>query len=82
MGTREDLHKAEKDVYQSDANMRYCIARLGDELAKREGYKGLEGMDAITRFLCDKHHWFPHQVRRLSTDDLGLLLDGDLDPLK
>lgn len=81
MATKEELHEAEKKLYHAKAEMRYIMARQGDILAKKKGYKTLEGMDAIVRFLCDKHHWLPHQVRALSVEDLQLLLDGELEPL-
>jgi predicted nucleotidyltransferase len=78
MSVKDELHEAERKCFISDAELRYITTRQGDALAKKKGYKDLEGMDAIIRFLCDKHHWFPHQVRQLSTEDLNLLLKGDL----
>jgi hypothetical protein len=73
---REKLRDAEENALIRDAKLRSAISRKGDNLAKKEGYKSLDGMEAIVRYLVDKHHWLPHEVRTLSTDDLVLLLDG------
>jgi hypothetical protein len=67
----------EKKSFVIDAQLKFEIARAGDALAKKMGYKDLRGMDAIIRYLCDKHHWFPHDARRLTVEDLLLLLSAD-----
>lgn len=77
MPTKKDLHEAEHRLLKANADVLYQISRKGDLLAKKTPYKSLSGMDAVIRHLCDKHHWFPHDVRRLTVDDLSLLLEGD-----
>ena len=72
----EDLHKATEALFIADAKLRAGIARRGEKIAKDNGYSNLVGLDAIYRYLIDKHHWLPSQVRALSTDDLSLLLEG------
>ena len=50
--------------------------RIGDHMAEKEGYIGLKGMRAVHRYLIDKYGWAPEQVRRLTPEDLHLLLAG------
>jgi hypothetical protein len=50
--------------------------KIGDHMAAKEGYVGLRGMEAVHRYLIDKYGWQPEAVRRLSTEDLHLLLAG------
>ncbi|MGC9967049.1 MAG: hypothetical protein ABSE08_16735 [Syntrophobacteraceae bacterium] len=50
--------------------------KIGDHMAEKEGYIGLRGMQAVQRYLIDKYGWEPDQVRKLSPEDLHLLLAG------
>jgi molybdopterin converting factor small subunit len=74
----KDIHQVTEEVYVAEAKLKATIAQLGDKLAKKQGYKNLQGMDAIYRCLIDKYHWLPDHVRSLSVSDLQLLLDGVL----
>lgn len=50
--------------------------KIGDHIAANLGYMGLRGMEAVHRYLIDKYGWEPEHVRRLSEEDLRLLLSG------
>lgn len=63
-------------AFLAEGEMKFVFSRLGDTIAKDQGYEDLKGMDAIYRYLMDKYHWLPHQVRNLPVDDLALLFDG------
>jgi predicted metal-dependent enzyme (double-stranded beta helix superfamily) len=52
------------------------LEKIGDRIAKQEGYPGLEGIKAIYRYLIDKYRWLPDDVRKLDNEDLHLLLAG------
>jgi hypothetical protein len=67
--------RAEKH-FLAEGEMKSIFSMLGDTIARDQGYEDLRGMDAIFRYLIDKYHWLPHQVRNLSVEDLALLLDG------
>lgn len=71
----KEPYESLKEILISKAEIKVSIAKSGDEIAKKHGYKKLHGMDAIYRYLIDKYHWLPNQVRSLSTEDLQLLLD-------
>ncbi|MCG8687988.1 MAG: hypothetical protein MI892_24150 [Desulfobacterales bacterium] len=66
----------EEKRYVAEGEMKYVFSMLGDTIAKDQGYEDLRGMEAVYRYLIDKYHWLPHQVRSLSVEDLSLLLDG------
>ncbi len=67
--------RAEKQ-FLAEGEMKSMFSMLGDTIARDQGYEDLRGMDAVFRYLIDKYHWLPHQVRNLSVEDLSLLLDG------
>ncbi len=71
--------RAEKQ-FLAEGEQKHVFSMLGDTIAKDLGYEDLRGMDAIYRYLIDKHHWLPHQVRSLSVEDLSLLFDGYKSP--
>lgn len=51
---------------------------FGEQLAKRYGWRSLDGMQAIHYHLMQKHHWTPVQLREMTTDDLRLALHEEL----
>lgn len=72
----KELHDANKRNYVAEEELKTFIAELGDQIAKDNNYPGLYGMDAVYRYLIDKYHWLPHEVRLLTVDVLNMLLDG------
>ena len=52
---------------------------FGDTLAKREGYKSLQGMDAIHFYLVHKFRWLPREVRSMSAEDIRFVLTEEMD---
>jgi hypothetical protein len=75
------LHKAEERLYNAEARLKYDLARLGDKIAKKMEYRKVTGLDAITRYLVDKHHWLPSDVQHLTLEEIDLLIDGDFPDL-
>ncbi|MCO7224723.1 hypothetical protein [Pleionea sp. CnH1-48] len=68
------MHK----VFETSVERNYTLIVFGDELARREKYQGLNGMDAIHYYLVQKHNWLPSQVKSLSMDELHFLLTEDM----
>ncbi len=75
----------DKKYFQEIKNLRIIEAKhyahlepFGDELAKRRGYKGLKGLEAIHFFLVEKYHWLPATVRSLNPNDLLFLLTEEM----
>ena len=71
----EEFHQKTEELYVIQAKLKATIATQGDIIAEKQGYPNLSGMDAVHRYLIDKYHWLPDQVRSLSVEDLQLLLD-------
>ncbi len=51
---------------------------FGDELAKRKGWRGIGGMEAIYLYLVQKHNWTPATVRSMNHEDLRLALHEEM----
>ncbi|WP_028304427.1 hypothetical protein [Oceanospirillum maris] len=69
----EIIHK----LHKNQGGLRYSLELFADHLGDREGYKGLEGMDNIYYYLCQKHNYLPAQVRDMPYEDLSLLLSQE-----
>jgi hypothetical protein len=65
--------------YAAEGQLNYCLAVFGDHLAKREGYKAVDGMDAVHFYLMTKHHWLPRDVKSMSQEDLTFALREELE---
>jgi len=71
---QEALHRR----LHNDADLEYLLHLFGDELAKRHGYKSVEGIAAVQFHLCVTHHWTPSQVRSMTPEDLRFLVTEDM----
>ena len=67
-----------KKLHDAQGGLDYCLCVFGDVLAKREGYAGLDGIDAIHFYLIHKFAWLPRDVRSMSYDDLRFVLSEEL----
>ena len=74
----ESHYEVKKRLYDATAGLDYCLDVFGDELAEREGYKGLDGMEAIHFFLIHKFGWLPKDVRSMSNEDLRFVLSQEI----
>lgn len=72
---RNENRKKSHDVV---AGLDYCLEVFGDQLAEKQGYRDLDGIEALRYYLLLKHGWLPAQVRALSTDDLRFALHLEL----
>lgn len=52
------------------------IAEIGDRIAKKNRWQTLKGKAAVQRFIIDKYHWLPKDVKKLTDAELRMLLDG------
>jgi hypothetical protein len=76
MPTNEEINEATRRLHVAGAELMAAWAERGAAIAKKYGYGELTGLDAIHRFLMDKYHWLPCQVRALNIDEIELLLAG------
>ena len=70
----EEGNESRQRVHALIGELNYHLELFGDYIAKREGYRQYEGVDALRFYLMQKHHWLPRDVRSLSYDDLEFAL--------
>ncbi|WP_375592198.1 hypothetical protein [Chitiniphilus eburneus] len=64
--------------HTTTGELNYILEVFGDTLATQQGYKGIDGMEAIYCYLIQKHHWLPREVRSMAPDDLRLALHVEM----
>ncbi|MDX6383022.1 MAG: hypothetical protein QOK48_595 [Blastocatellia bacterium] len=70
----EAIHR----TYEVEGDLSYCLDVFGDELAKRQGYKDIDGMEAVDFYLINKFHWLPSQVRAMTPEDKRFVLTEEM----
>lgn len=80
--TNEDLRKemliTKWKLHSFTGEFAYHLEAFGEELARREGYKDVDGMEAIHLYLIRTHHWLPRDVRSMSSEDIRLVLHVEM----
>lgn len=76
--TEKERFQTLKRLHETQGNLAYLLDVFGHTLAEREGYKDIDGMEAIYLYLIHKHHWLPRDVRSMSQEDLQLALHVEL----
>ncbi|WP_287804138.1 hypothetical protein [Diaphorobacter sp.] len=74
----KQLNESRKRQHSVQGDMAYLMEVFGDTLAEQQGYKDIDGMDAIHLYLINKHHWLPRDVRAMSQTDLQLALHQEM----
>lgn len=76
--SHNEKYKVLRALYQSQGNLDYALAVFGDHLAEREGYKELDGIEAVYFYLVHKFNWIPSQVRAMSLEDIQFVLSEEM----
>jgi len=74
----QEMNGIRKRLHDAQGNMAYILEVFGDDLAKREGYKDLDGMDAIHFYLIHKFNWLPRDVMSMSAEHIRFVLSQEL----
>ena len=74
----KDLNELRQELHLQSGKLNYLLERFGDDLAKKEGYKDLDGMEAIWLYLIKTHHWTPAQVKAMHADDIRFILTTEM----
>jgi hypothetical protein len=74
----KELLEISRRLHQARGEQAYHLDVFGDTLAQREGYKDIDGMEAVYLYLIRTHHWLPRDVRSMSQDDLLLALHVEM----
>lgn len=66
----------DKKIFETEALQKWALARFGDYVAGREGYRStdLQGIHALRYYLMQKHHWSPPVVLALTEDQIRFAL--------
>ena len=64
--------------HEATAKLNTLLEAFGDELAKRNKYRSVHGIDAVRFFLVQKHHWLPSVVSAMTFDDLRFALSEEM----
>jgi len=75
----EEINKAQKQVFEAEAGLNYMLHLFGDDLAKREGYSDLHGIEAVQFYLVQKHHWLPSVVKAMTLEDIRFTLSQEME---
>ena len=82
----EDMNEARHRLHATTGELNYHLECFGDQLAKKSGYKAVDGMDAIWLYLIKTYHWTPAYVRGMNPEDIRFVLsqemEGFTNPLK
>ena len=80
--TSQDITKlyaeSRKRLHDTKGDMAYHLEVFGDTLAEQQGYKDIEGMDAIYLYLIRTHHWLPRDIRSMNAEDIQLALHVEM----
>ena len=74
----ENEHDKLKDYYVGIGKLTYSLARFGDHLAEREGYKTVRGMEAIHYYIVHKFRWRPSDVLAMNYEELQFLMREEM----
>lgn len=75
---KNDRYELMYRCHIADAELAYTIEVFGDDLAKTQGYQGLQGFEAIHYYLIQKHSYTLSDVLALSAEQMRLLLTAEL----
>jgi len=76
------LNSAQRELLKVQTNFDYLLHLFGNDLAKREKYKDLEGVEAIHCYLIQRHHWLPSVVKSMTYDDIRLAMSVEMQDWK
>ncbi|MEN1941039.1 hypothetical protein WCE39_08090 [Luteimonas sp. MJ174] len=65
-------------LHQAQGQLAYLMELFGDELAAKQGWKRLDGIQAVRYYLMQKHNWLPAQVNSMSQDDLEFAMTQEM----
>lgn len=68
----------QKRMHEANSSLNFHLEVFGDSLALREGYKGLDGIDAIRFYLIHKFSWLPRDVNSMSYEEMRFVLSEEL----
>lgn len=74
----QQRYRVLRQKHTAEGNLAYYLELFGNFLAEREGYKHLDGMEAIYFYLIQKYRWMPKDVRAMNIHDIRFLLSEEM----
>jgi hypothetical protein len=68
-----------KTILDAQTAVELSMMAWGDTLAKKQGYKSLDGLDACHYYLMIKHNWLPREVMTMTPRELEFALLSELE---
>ncbi len=75
---KKEHYEAVKKMYEAESGLSYLLDVFGDELAKREGYKEVNGLEAVHFYIIHKFKWLPSVVKSMTNEDLRFILSEEM----
>lgn len=72
------INEIKLNLRRTEGELNYSLEIFGDELAKREKFRAVDGIDALHLYLIKKYGWLPGDVKSLSFDDLRFVLSEEM----
>lgn len=82
MTSKQEKYAIWRNLHEAQGSLAYHLEVFGDHIAEREGYKDLEGMDAIVFYLVHKFSWPVSQVRSMPHEDIRFILSQEMNGWK
>ncbi|WP_076421142.1 hypothetical protein [Colwellia sp. UCD-KL20] len=76
--SQREKYEINKKLYRTQADLDYMLYVFGDDLAKRESYKDLDGIEAVQFYIVHKFHWLPSQVKAMTHEELRFVLTEEM----
>lgn len=74
--------EARAGLHDANGKLNCLLEEFGDQLAEREGYKDLDGIEAVWFYLIHKFGWTPGTVKAMKYEDIRLVLYQEMSDMK
>ena len=76
--TSKAMLDARRNLIRAEADLAYILKRFGDKLAEQEGFRDVNGMEAVWLYLIRTYHWTPATVRAMTPEDMRFVLEVEM----
>lgn len=74
----KEQYEMAKKINAIDGDMTTLLAAFGSDLAEREAYENIDGMEAIHLYLIRRYGWLPRDVTSMRPQELRLALHVEM----
>jgi len=73
-----EINEARERFHDANGKLNYFLELFGDKLAKDQGYKDVDGFEAIYLYLIKTYNWTPAYVKSMNLDDVRFVLSKEM----